>query len=134
MTYSDKELINIAKEKQKETVKDWKMEQVLDFIVSCEIESGDAEIENALIYEMYRKWNGKKDLLTRDMFFRRFAKFFQRKIHSGFRTYQLNPAPFDLSIENKTLIGTKNRREYHLKQRMQDRHDQKEIDKKKGQS
>lgn len=117
--YSDKELeklLEIASQKSKSEITDFKKTDVERFIDKFQIEAGDTFVHNVIIYYTY--WKSKqRDRMSRHAFFKRFSQYFDGHFKQNERGYLLNPEPFDISLEGRFNARNLLRKERNVKKK-----------------
>lgn len=82
---------------------------VQQFINSEGIKTGDYKVPATLVYDRYLTWTKLHDLKpkVKQMFFREFKVYFNRKISNGYSYYFLSTDGFNLSAEYLELLKQK---------------------------
>jgi hypothetical protein len=81
------------------------------FVISVGIKDGETGIQAMVVWFRYTDWckSLNRKPITIWSFFRQFKKLFQLKRDKTWRTYRLDPAPFDLSLDAYWIMRRKMR-------------------------
>ena len=101
----DQELIDIALSSDG-PFKDEPSDEIALFIRYIDIQPGDIEVDNGVIYNAYCRWSeNDKKRMSRISFFKRFAKWFRPQQKSSKRFYYLNKTAFEITKTFTTDLG-----------------------------